>query len=232
MGFKDKLVAAQKERFAVAKEKTEAIKDQNAERKEAFEDKREEYRDKKAERREKMDDLKQKRDDVKEQYREKKADIGARAAERKAGAAGVDTAGSLFVGESHESGRNSVVTLYPDRLERVKAKKMGSLSSAAQDVEVTPVRAISSVQAKKDGMVHTKVTVFASGNNIDFRFNHGEAAQFKTVLTDLILRGSAPAPAASAPVDLADQLGKLAALRDQGILTDDEFAAQKAKLLG
>ena len=32
--------------------------------------------------------------------------------------------------------------------------------------------------------------------------------------------------------DLADQLTKLAALRDQGILTDDEFAAQKAKLLG
>ena len=29
-----------------------------------------------------------------------------------------------------------------------------------------------------------------------------------------------------------DQLKKLAELRDQGILTDDEFAAQKAKLLG
>jgi hypothetical protein len=38
------------------------------------------------------------------------------------------------------------------------------------------------------------------------------------------------APTAAAP-DLADQLQKLAGLRDQGILTDDEFAAQKAKLL-
>ena len=36
---------------------------------------------------------------------------------------------------------------------------------------------------------------------------------------------------AQAP-DVADQLRKLADLRDQGILTDDEFAAQKAKLLG
>ncbi len=35
---------------------------------------------------------------------------------------------------------------------------------------------------------------------------------------------------AAAP-DIADQLGKLAALRDQGILTDEEFAAQKARLL-
>jgi hypothetical protein len=30
----------------------------------------------------------------------------------------------------------------------------------------------------------------------------------------------------------ADELGKLAALRDQGVLTDGEFAQQKAKLLG
>jgi hypothetical protein len=30
---------------------------------------------------------------------------------------------------------------------------------------------------------------------------------------------------------VADELAKLAALRDRGILTDAEFAAQKAKLL-
>ena len=35
-----------------------------------------------------------------------------------------------------------------------------------------------------------------------------------------------------APSSLADELLKLANLRDQGILTDEEFAAQKAKLLG
>lgn len=44
-----------------------------------------------------------------------------------------------------------------------------------------------------------------------------------------------PPPAAEAATtggpDLVEQLTKLAALRDQGILTDDEFAAQKAKLL-
>ena len=44
----------------------------------------------------------------------------------------------------------------------------------------------------------------------------------------------APAPAAApAPAnDLVDQLRSLAELRDQGILTEEEFAAQKAKLLG
>ena len=44
-----------------------------------------------------------------------------------------------------------------------------------------------------------------------------------------------PTPAttgSSSPVDVADQLRKLAELRDQGILTEEEFAVQKQKLLG
>jgi hypothetical protein len=38
----------------------------------------------------------------------------------------------------------------------------------------------------------------------------------------------APPPAASSP--MIDQLNQLAALHQQGVLTDDEFAAAKAKL--
>lgn len=41
-----------------------------------------------------------------------------------------------------------------------------------------------------------------------------------------------PAPAAPAPEDNIAKLKELAELHSQGILTDDEFAAQKAKLLG
>jgi Short C-terminal domain len=40
------------------------------------------------------------------------------------------------------------------------------------------------------------------------------------------------APAAPAAPDPMEQLEKLAQLHTQGILTDEEFAAQKAKLLG
>lgn len=143
--------------------------------------------------------------------------------------------GVLFQGTSHDPGRNATVTLYGDRLERVKEAKMTSLSRAKQDVEVTPTRSITSVQAKKDGLLYTKVTAFASGNNIDFRFSHDEAERFRTALMAIVLGGppvpaAAPA-AAAAPVDVVEQLTKLAALRDQGILTDEEFAAQKAKLL-
>lgn len=41
----------------------------------------------------------------------------------------------------------------------------------------------------------------------------------------------APAPAASGMDDKIEQLKQLGALHQQGILTDEEFAAQKAKLL-
>ena len=43
---------------------------------------------------------------------------------------------------------------------------------------------------------------------------------------------AAAAPAAAPEVDLMDQLQKLGDLKAQGILTEEEFAAQKAKLLG
>jgi len=50
-------------------------------------------------------------------------------------------------------------------------------------------------------------------------------------------QGQAPAPEAptAAPTAAApdlEQLKELAALRDQGVLTEEEFAAQKAKILG
>ena len=42
----------------------------------------------------------------------------------------------------------------------------------------------------------------------------------------------APDPAPAAPVVDFEQLTKLGQMRDQGILTEDEFAATKARLLG
>jgi len=41
-----------------------------------------------------------------------------------------------------------------------------------------------------------------------------------------------PAPVAAPPTDTVTQLQKLADLKSQGILTDAEFQAQKAKILG
>jgi hypothetical protein len=42
----------------------------------------------------------------------------------------------------------------------------------------------------------------------------------------------APPPAPAQPSPMVDQLNQLAELHKQGVLTDDEFAAAKAKLFG
>lgn len=59
-----------------------------------------------------------------------------------------------------------------------------------------------------------------------------EFEKLRAALDAAIAGQHAPqAPASAAPVSLADELTKLAALRDQGILSPAEFEAQKARLL-
>ena len=59
------------------------------------------------------------------------------------------------------------------------------------------------------------------------------AAQQAVAQQQAAQAAAAPAAApAAGGTDLVAELQKLGALRDQGILSDDEFAAAKAKLLG
>jgi hypothetical protein len=58
-------------------------------------------------------------------------------------------------------------------------------------------------------------------------------SQYVHMMTPPAAAYGAPPPAAAAPqTDLVEQLRKLGELRDAGILTEEEFAGQKAKLLG
>jgi hypothetical protein len=45
-------------------------------------------------------------------------------------------------------------------------------------------------------------------------------------------QAQAHAPANGTPTGVAQELRELARLRDEGIITEEEFAQQKAKLLG
>lgn len=176
------------------------------------------------------DRINQAKDAAKEKISEA---VDKRAEAKEERAAVLEAEGVLWQGKSHESGRNSTVILYRDRIERVKEKAFGSIGRAHQDTEVTPVRAVSSVQAKKDGLTYTKVTVFASGNTIDFRIPHAEAQRFKDELMNLVLNRDAPtSPPAQSTPDAIDQVKRLAELRDQGILSPEEFEAKKKDLLG
>ena len=148
--------------------------------------------------------------------------------------------GAIWRGVSHESGRNSVVTLYPDRIERYKAASKtsltGMLAGGPQDVEVIPTKSVSSVQVKRGAWYHD-VTIFASGNTIILSLDATEAEKVRGLVMEQVLHGSshpAPAPAAPAPPsgdDILEQVRKLGELRDMGILTQEEFDAKKAELL-
>ena len=148
--------------------------------------------------------------------------------------------GAIWRGVSHESGRNSVVTLYPDRIERYKAASKtsltGMLAGGPQDVEVIPTKSVSSVQVKRGAWYHD-VTIFASGNTIILSLDATEAEKVRGLVMDQVLHGSshpAPAPAAPSPPsgdDILEQVRKLGELRDLGILTQEEFDAKKAELL-
>ncbi len=93
----------------------------------------------------------------------------------------------IWTGISREEGRNSRVVLYSNYIERIRPKGRMSLSKAKQDTEVIPMKSVSSVQAKKDGLAFTKVIVFASGNTIEFRLRHDEAQRFKDEILKLVL---------------------------------------------
>ncbi|MFE0512937.1 SHOCT domain-containing protein [Streptomyces sp. NPDC058964] len=170
----------------------------------------------------------------------------------------------LMTFKSHIEGKNADVAIYHDRIEWVRGrgvsgKKLtaglltGGMSLLATGVrdgragsEMIPVKNVSSVVTKRDGLMFTKVVVVASGNTIDFRVPHDAAPGIKSLLTDLILGriptpGQTPAvaphaappaapPAAPAPAPV-EQLQQLAQLRDAGILSEDEFAAKKTEIL-
>ncbi len=72
-------------------------------------------------------------------------------------------------------------------------------------------------------------TASAVGGRVQHRQNEKWAAQDQQ---QAAAQAPPPAPVAAAPAeDPIEQLQKLGKLHEQGILTDEEFAAEKAKVL-
>lgn len=146
--------------------------------------------------------------------------------------------GYLWDGETVERmttgqyGKGQGLVVMTDR--RLLFVQDGMTSKTTEDF---PYSRVSSVSFSS-GMALGTLTVFASGNKAEIKNmnkddGRGMADALRGRLAEAPGVSSAPPTGASAaPVDVADQLGKLAALRDAGVLTDEEFAAQKAKILG
>ncbi len=98
---------------------------------------------------------------------------------------------------SHIRGKNAKVTIYPDRIEweqegRITATRAlggalltGSLRKGGS-TEMIPVKSITSVTTKKDGLRNYAVSVITSGNTLDMRVSKDEAEQVKGTLLRLM----------------------------------------------
>lgn len=100
-------------------------------------------------------------------------------------------------------------------------------------VEDFPYDRISSIEYKT-GMMMGSIIIYASGNKSEIKHVakdqcQGFANYVRARTTAPSAHASAPAPAATAsPVD---ELERLAKLRDAGVLTDQEFEAEKQRVL-
>ena len=93
-------------------------------------------------------------------------------------------------------------------------------------------------KATKQHLIETIVTLqWNSGSLVLFMGDatpEDVAARLQVVVTRLkeAANSVAPAPITSPPIDLVSQIKELAALREQGVISEAEFAAAKAKILG
>jgi hypothetical protein len=103
-------------------------------------------------------------------------------------------------------------------------------------IEDFPLAAITSVTANKKLRGEALAITVAGNVTAITGMMHGQADALAHAFRQVKTAGAA---AASAPVHTvvaahsdADELAKLADLRDRGILTDEEFQAKKAQILG
>ena len=122
------------------------------------------------------------------------------------------TTAPLLTFTSHIAGKNARVDIWNDRIEWEKPRGVSGgkvlaasltlgasalltgLKNGDSGTEMIPVRSISSVTTKRDGMLNTVVSVITSGNTIDFRVSHAEAEQVRQILNELILAPIATRP--------------------------------------
>ena len=103
----------------------------------------------------------------------------------------------------------------------------------SQQVSV-PLDAVTGVAISKGPVYSTVKTTGPQSNVIVGRITKADAESFASELRSLLSNRSQGLTETLSPagLDVAEQLERLAALRDQGVLTDVEFEAQKTKLLG
>lgn len=126
--------------------------------------------------------------------------------------------------------------LHTDSGARVLSFNTGrSMSSwAGQDLSMTLVPDGSGTSMTMGGSLGKGGNPFGGGQAISWGEKGRLIDKFAKTVKEIVPSVPEPEPvvAAGGSTSVADELAKLASLRDSGVLSEQEFAAQKAKLLG
>jgi putative oligomerization/nucleic acid binding protein len=147
-------------------------------------------------------------------------------------------------GQSHGLGvgSGSIIDYGDGTIEyRQTGKLLPAFKVNIADVTGFSVRKVTR-QDKKNGASAFQQMLTLQGSGTELAtcpVNHGTAEKIEAwIRAHPSFRGNIPqngpgaAPQGAAPVTIADELAKLAQLRDAGVLSAGEFAQAKAKLLG
>lgn len=148
--------------------------------------------------------------------------------------------------ELRVKGHNGQITVSGDWL-TIERKGLGRLGHSKGDRRIS-LASITAVQMRPAGTFANGFIRFSVPGSPELRgglqnatkdenaviFTKKQAADFeqlRKVVEDYLSARAAGASAPAAP-DIAEQIRKLGELRDQKLLTDEEFEAKKAELLG
>jgi hypothetical protein len=140
---------------------------------------------------------------------------------------------------SREDGKNSTVRVFRDRIEWHKERSISSLPRPSSDPPVIPLSKVSSVKAKKDGPLFSKVVMRTDLGTIVFRMHSPQAVEVRDAIAGLLAAGPVapdeaeatpppPPPPPAAPAQ--DDLAQLEWLRDEGMLSPEQFEAARTQL--
>ena len=147
-------------------------------------------------------------------------------------------------GQSHGLGvgNGSIIDYGDGAIEyRQTGKLLPAFKVNIADVTGFSVRKVTR-QDKKNGASAFQQMLIVQGSGTELAscpVSHGTAAKIEAWIRahpsfrgNIPQNGPGPAQQGAAPVTIADELTKLAQLRDAGVLSPNEFAQAKAKLLG
>jgi hypothetical protein len=115
-----------------------------------------------------------------------------------------------------------LVAIFEDKVVQSRKSILGS------SIEEIPMKNISSVEITT-GLIPT-VNVFTSGNTLTFRTDVLQGPRFVEVLRECL--SNRPTSNSNSGLSEAEQLEKLAALLEKGLLTREEFDNKKQQILG